>query len=251
MIVLIIEEYEINSLVILVTILGVILLDFDCDACQSPARAYLIDVSRVEDHSLGLSMFTVMAGAGGCIGYTLAGIPWARLFFTDSHTIGPLIPIAPTKTRPFTTTTTTTTSSSWWTNSTSNFTDDYNMTTTRLITTTLAHTTTNDGGDLAYGHKQILFTMVAVIYVFCAVFSITSFKEIPLDMLDKPMNVRMKTVQQSESGSNMKYKRMEEDDVFDWEKRITGDDIDAISIDRIEFRDMEREKMGAMDSING
>ena len=52
---------------IFVTIIGVMLLDFDCDACQSPARAYLIDVCRAEDHSTGLSMFTVMAGAGGCM----------------------------------------------------------------------------------------------------------------------------------------------------------------------------------------
>lgn len=63
-----------NSFVILFTIIGVVLLDFDCDACQSPARAYLIDVSQAKDHSLGLSTFTVMAGAGGCIGYILGNL---------------------------------------------------------------------------------------------------------------------------------------------------------------------------------
>ena len=51
-----------NSLVILITVVGVFLLDFDCDACQSPARAYLIDVCLQDDYSRGLSTFSVMAG---------------------------------------------------------------------------------------------------------------------------------------------------------------------------------------------
>ena len=47
---------------ILFTVLGVILLDFSCDACQSPCRAYMLDVTIPEDHSRGLSTFTVLAG---------------------------------------------------------------------------------------------------------------------------------------------------------------------------------------------
>ena len=47
---------------ILFTVLGVILLDFSCDACQSPCRAYMLDVTVPEDHSRGLSTFTVLAG---------------------------------------------------------------------------------------------------------------------------------------------------------------------------------------------
>lgn len=31
---------------ILFTILGTVLLDFDADACQSPARAYLLDITQ-------------------------------------------------------------------------------------------------------------------------------------------------------------------------------------------------------------
>ena len=34
-----------NSWGIFFTILGTVLLDFDADACQSPARAYLLDVT--------------------------------------------------------------------------------------------------------------------------------------------------------------------------------------------------------------
>lgn len=58
------------------TILGTVLLDFDADACQSPARAYLLDVTLPEDHARGLSTFTIMAGLGGFMGYSLGGINW-------------------------------------------------------------------------------------------------------------------------------------------------------------------------------
>ncbi|ESO93540.1 hypothetical protein LOTGIDRAFT_119222 [Lottia gigantea] len=61
---------------ILLTIFGVAFLDFNCDACQSPCRAYLLDVTIPEDHSAGLTMFTVMAGIGGSIGYLMGGVDW-------------------------------------------------------------------------------------------------------------------------------------------------------------------------------
>ncbi|CAH2265513.1 proton-associated sugar transporter A [Pararge aegeria] len=61
---------------VLFTVLGTVLLDFDADACQSPARAYLLDVTVPEDHAKGLSTFTVMAGLGGFMGYSLGGINW-------------------------------------------------------------------------------------------------------------------------------------------------------------------------------
>ena len=62
------------------TVLGVLLLDLDCDACQSPSRAYLLDVTHPDQHSLGLTTFTSMAGLGGCLGYFLGGIPWENTF---------------------------------------------------------------------------------------------------------------------------------------------------------------------------
>ncbi|XP_025423746.1 proton-associated sugar transporter A [Sipha flava] len=65
------------------TILGTVLLDFDADACQSPARAYLLDICVPEDHAKGLSTFTIMAGLGGCIGYLLGGIDWDSLKFGE------------------------------------------------------------------------------------------------------------------------------------------------------------------------
>ncbi|KAK7092624.1 hypothetical protein V1264_008344 [Littorina saxatilis] len=69
---------------IILTILGVALLDFNCDACQSPCRAYLLDVSIPEDHSSGLTMFTVMAGLGGTIGYVMGGIDWNATSFGEA-----------------------------------------------------------------------------------------------------------------------------------------------------------------------
>ncbi|XP_055385034.1 proton-associated sugar transporter A [Condylostylus longicornis] len=67
---------------ILFTIIGTVLLDFDADACQSPSRAYLLDVTVPDDHAKGLSTFTIMAGLGGFFGYSMGGINW------DDTTIG-------------------------------------------------------------------------------------------------------------------------------------------------------------------
>ena len=66
-----------------ITVLGVFLLDLDCDACQSPSRAYLLDVTDPSQHSLGLTTFTAMAGLGGCLGYFLGGIPWENTFLAQ------------------------------------------------------------------------------------------------------------------------------------------------------------------------
>ena len=59
---------------IAVTVLGVVLLDCCCDACQSPCRTYLLDVSQPQDHAAGLATFTVMAGLGGSVGYLFGGV---------------------------------------------------------------------------------------------------------------------------------------------------------------------------------
>ncbi|XP_006815178.1 membrane-associated transporter protein-like [Saccoglossus kowalevskii] len=63
---------------IIVTVIGVVILDFSADACQAPCRAYLLDVSVEEDHVKGLASFTMMAGLGGCLGYTMGGIDWTQ-----------------------------------------------------------------------------------------------------------------------------------------------------------------------------
>lgn len=103
------------------TILGTVLLDFDADACQSPARAYLLDVTTPDDHAKGLSTFTVMAGLGGFMGYGLGGINW------DATAIGIALG----------------------------------------------------------GHLHATFTLITIIFVICVSCTITSFKEIPLELLER------------------------------------------------------------------
>lgn len=66
---------------IFITIIGTVLLDFDADACQSPSRAYLLDVTVPADHAKGLSTFTIMAGLGGFMGYSLGAINWEETSF--------------------------------------------------------------------------------------------------------------------------------------------------------------------------
>jgi solute carrier family 45 protein 1/2/4 len=107
------------------TILGTVLLDFDADACQSPSRAYLLDVTLPEDHARGLSTFTIMAGLGGAVGYSLGGINW------DATRIGVALG----------------------------------------------------------GHVRAVFTLITFIFVFCVSATITSFREIPLDLLDSFSNL--------------------------------------------------------------
>uniref|UniRef100_A0A8D9E3H4 Membrane-associated transporter protein n=1 Tax=Cacopsylla melanoneura TaxID=428564 RepID=A0A8D9E3H4_9HEMI len=65
------------------TILGTVMLDFSADASQSPARAYLLDITIKEDHARGLSTFTIMAGLGGFIGYALGAIDWDSTFIGE------------------------------------------------------------------------------------------------------------------------------------------------------------------------
>lgn len=43
---------------LMVTILGVILLDFSADTCQSPSRAYLLDICIPDDQTKGKKTFT-------------------------------------------------------------------------------------------------------------------------------------------------------------------------------------------------
>ncbi|XP_054717275.1 proton-associated sugar transporter A-like [Uloborus diversus] len=63
------------------TVIGTVLLDFCSDACQSPSRTYLLDVTIPEDHAAGLSTFTLMAGLGGSVGYFMGAVHWENTAF--------------------------------------------------------------------------------------------------------------------------------------------------------------------------
>ncbi|TGZ49790.1 Membrane-associated transporter protein [Temnothorax longispinosus] len=116
-----VERASSHSWGIFFTILGTVLLDFDADACQSPARAYLLDVTVPEDHAKGLSTFTIMAGLGGFMGYGLGGINW------DATSLGIMLG----------------------------------------------------------GHVHATFTLITIIFVVCVICTITSFQEIPLQLLER------------------------------------------------------------------
>ena len=120
------------------TILGTVLLDFDADACQSPARAYLLDVTTPEDHARGLSTFTIMAGLGGFMGYGLGGINW------DATAIGVMLG----------------------------------------------------------GHLHATFTLITIIFVICVSCTITSFKEIPLELLERDEYQQLQEQRKSEEKSD-------------------------------------------------
>ncbi|XP_077525181.1 membrane-associated transporter protein-like [Amblyomma americanum] len=64
------------------TILGFVFLDMCCDACQSPSRSYVLDVTVASDHARALSTFTVLSGLSGAVGYVMGGIDW------ESTTVG-------------------------------------------------------------------------------------------------------------------------------------------------------------------
>lgn len=65
------------------TVIGIVLLDFSADACQSPSRTFLLDVSLPEDHTAGLSTFTLMAGLGGSVGYLMGAVHWESTAWGD------------------------------------------------------------------------------------------------------------------------------------------------------------------------
>jgi len=54
-----IERASSHSWGIFFTILGTVLLDFDADACQSPARAYLLDVTIPGELTICSSRFLI------------------------------------------------------------------------------------------------------------------------------------------------------------------------------------------------
>ncbi|XP_055596962.1 proton-associated sugar transporter A-like isoform X2 [Uranotaenia lowii] len=117
-----IMEHEMHyKWAIFFTILGTLLLDFSADTCQTPARAYLLDVCLPEDHGRACATFSIMAGIGGCVGYLLGGINW------DNTTFGELL-----------------------------------------------------GGSI-----KTVFTIVAVIFIICLILTTTSFREIPLPLMEK------------------------------------------------------------------
>ncbi|KAM7384367.1 hypothetical protein PAMA_011630 [Pampus argenteus] len=65
---------------IVLTVLGVVVLDFCADATEGPIRAYLLDVADSEDQDMALNIHAASAGLGGAVGYALGGLDWTHTF---------------------------------------------------------------------------------------------------------------------------------------------------------------------------
>ncbi|CAN9514260.1 unnamed protein product [Ophioblennius macclurei] len=61
---------------IILTVLGVVVLDFCADAAEGPIRAYLLDVADTEEQDIALNIHAISASVGGAVGYMLGGLDW-------------------------------------------------------------------------------------------------------------------------------------------------------------------------------
>ncbi|XP_028436012.1 solute carrier family 45 member 4 isoform X3 [Perca flavescens] len=61
---------------IVLTIVGVVVLDFCADASEGPIRAYLLDVADTDEQDMALNIHAFSAGLGGAVGYMLGGLDW-------------------------------------------------------------------------------------------------------------------------------------------------------------------------------
>uniref|UniRef100_H0WZ90 Solute carrier family 45 member 4 n=1 Tax=Otolemur garnettii TaxID=30611 RepID=H0WZ90_OTOGA len=68
---------------IVLTVLGVVILDFSADATEGPIRAYLLDVVDSEEQDMALNIHAFSAGLGGAVGYVLGGLDWTQTFLGD------------------------------------------------------------------------------------------------------------------------------------------------------------------------
>lgn len=111
---------------LLVTIIGIIFLDFNADICQSPCRAYILDLSISEDHSKGLSAFGIMSGVGSFCGFLLCSIDWSSMSI----------------------------------------------------------------GQIMGGNQSTVFSVCTIALLICIISTVTSFREIPLPLLEADVNLR-------------------------------------------------------------
>ncbi|KAG7268755.1 hypothetical protein CRUP_031827 [Coryphaenoides rupestris] len=68
---------------IVLTVLGVVVLDFCADATEGPIRAYLLDVANTEEQDMALNIHAAPPlgpRLGGAVGYALGGLDWTYTF---------------------------------------------------------------------------------------------------------------------------------------------------------------------------
>ncbi|XP_061584536.1 proton-associated sugar transporter A isoform X1 [Cololabis saira] len=69
---------------IILTVCGVVLMDFSADSADNPSHAYMMDVCSPEDQDRGLNIHALLAGLGGGFGYIVGGINWDQTQFGRS-----------------------------------------------------------------------------------------------------------------------------------------------------------------------
>ncbi|XP_041816757.1 proton-associated sugar transporter A isoform X2 [Chelmon rostratus] len=69
---------------IVLTVCGVVLMDFSADSADNPSHAYMMDVCSPEDQDRGLNIHALLAGLGGGFGYIVGGINWDQTQFGRS-----------------------------------------------------------------------------------------------------------------------------------------------------------------------
>jgi hypothetical protein len=68
---------------IVLTFIGVSLLDFSSDSCDTPLRALLLDTCNSKDQNTGLNIHAFLGGMGGAFGYMLTSVDWNKTFLGD------------------------------------------------------------------------------------------------------------------------------------------------------------------------
>ncbi|XP_053307350.1 proton-associated sugar transporter A [Spea bombifrons] len=66
---------------LILTICGVVLMDFSADSADNPSHAYMMDVCTPEDQDRGLNIHALLGGLGGGFGYVVGGINWNKTSF--------------------------------------------------------------------------------------------------------------------------------------------------------------------------
>ncbi|OXB78090.1 UNVERIFIED_CONTAM: hypothetical protein H355_007232 [Colinus virginianus] len=66
---------------IVLTVCGVVLMDFSADSADNPSHAYMMDVCSPVDQDRGLNIHALLAGLGGGFGYVIGGIHWDKTSF--------------------------------------------------------------------------------------------------------------------------------------------------------------------------
>ncbi|XP_053339888.1 proton-associated sugar transporter A [Clarias gariepinus] len=69
---------------IILTVCGVVLMDFSADSADNPSHAYMMDVCSPEDQDRGLNIHALLAGLGGGFGYIVGGVNWDHTEFGKS-----------------------------------------------------------------------------------------------------------------------------------------------------------------------